>query len=99
MTNNFLLHALTCQFIIFHIHDTLVHDPLHLFLQFMILGCGTPTFYDQLTLSMGSLADDYGSFEVGRATALTKWNPLVGGKGGACFWGGAAAGLFPTGKK
>ncbi|XP_071112624.1 uncharacterized protein [Haliotis cracherodii] len=66
---------------------------------FMILGCGTPTFYDQLTLSMGSLADDYGSFEVGRATALTKWNPLIGGKGGACFWGGAAAGLFPTGKK
>ncbi|XP_067676114.1 uncharacterized protein [Haliotis asinina] len=66
---------------------------------FMILGCGSPTFFDQLTLSIGSMADDYGSFEVGRATALTKWNPLIGGKGGACFWGGAATGLFATGKK
>ncbi|XP_071112626.1 uncharacterized protein [Haliotis cracherodii] len=66
---------------------------------FMILGCGTPTFFDQLTFSFTSLASDYGAFSIGRVDALTKWNPLIGGKGGSCFWGQSAAGLFPVGKK
>ncbi|XP_067675587.1 uncharacterized protein [Haliotis asinina] len=65
---------------------------------FMILGCGTPTFYDQLTFSFTSLADDYGAFTIGRVDSLTKWNPLIGGKGGSCFWGQSAAAMF-TGKK
>ncbi|XP_041350823.1 uncharacterized protein LOC121369815 [Gigantopelta aegis] len=92
LLRNFTMEVLRLRSvgIIFDVYKFLGRVPA----SFLILGCGTPTFYDQLTLSLATVGIDMSSYTVGTAASLTKWNPMFT-KGSTCVYGPR----FISGKK
>ncbi|KAK6187696.1 hypothetical protein SNE40_005663 [Patella caerulea] len=66
--------------------------------RFAVFSCGTPSFFDQMMMSLNSLNADYGIYAVERAVSLVSWNPYKG-KDALCHVSNFHEGVFGFGKK
>ncbi|ESO89168.1 hypothetical protein LOTGIDRAFT_229070 [Lottia gigantea] len=66
--------------------------------RFVIFSCGTPSFFDQMMMSVSSLNSDYGLYSVERAVSLVTWDPY-NGKDALCYVDNFKQAYFGLGKK